>query len=201
MSVFCDMSSLWKMLPFQGPGDQSCSAPFCLARQLWLSRTGDLEHRCQVNKMSNKLSMLNLIWYQRKVHWNVNGTTGTSCSVCSTTWTMRTRWHSEGCKPWTHLVFLSWWKTWAQWASARFTVDTFSFCFKTFLKPTLFHCSFFDQNLLYLVWQEPLLSRLPNYCKIKDKLPPMDKVMRLMHLARYHPEDPSWNPCPDDRHQ
>ena len=58
-----------------------------------------------------------------------------------------------------------------------------------------FNCSFFDQNLLYLPRQEPLLSRLPNYCKIKNKLPPMDKVMRLMHLARYCPEDPSWNPC------
>ena len=147
MSVFRDMSSLWKMLPFQGPGDQSCSAPFCLARQLWLSRTWDLEHRCQV-----KFSTLKFFLLQKndpcllKCRWH-NSPTGMSCSVCSTTWTMRTRWRSEGCKPWTHLAFLSWWKMWAQWASVRLT----------HFQP-LSRLDSGKRFLLALVWKESLMA-------------------------------------------
>ena len=32
--------------------------------------------------------------------------------------------------------------------------------------------------------QEPLKSRFPNYCGMVGKLPPLEKVMRLMQLAR-----------------
>ena len=49
--------------------------------------------------------------------------------------------------------------------------------------------------------QGALLSRLPSYCKIKDNLPSMDKILRLMHLARLTVFSTSWrlflkNPFP-----
>ena len=67
----------------QGHGDQPCSAPNCLEWQLWFSRAWNLEQRCQAR-------------FPKQIYHNLY-LSGTSCSVCSTMWTMRTRWYFEGC--------------------------------------------------------------------------------------------------------
>ena len=151
----------------------------------------DFQHFVKFPKMIHVES--NLI--PKQIRWNVNGfqkfLTGMSCSVSSTMWTThtrwpikklaipkgwprkdKTRWRSVGCKNWTHLAFLIWWKIWVRWTSARLI------CIHSFQLQSR------RSGYLIAAWQGPLLSRLPNYCKMKEKLPPMEKVLRLMHLAR-----------------
>ena len=91
---------------------------------------------------------------------------GTSCSVFSTMWTTLTRWLFEECKPWTHLASLNSWNHLELRESARLEFLHFNWAYKS-------------------SGQGSMLSRMPNYCKIKDKLPSLDEVLRLMHLARW----------------
>ena len=95
----------------QWPGDQPCPAPYCLARQLWLSRTCNLDHGSKAT-----YSTFSLACYEK---YDI---LGTSCSVFSTMWTTPTRWLFEECKLWTRPAFLSSWNLLELRGSARWKI-------------------------------------------------------------------------------
>ena len=100
-----------QLFSIQWPCDQPCPAPNCLARQLWLSRTCNLDHGSKAT-----CSTFSLACYEK---YDI---LGTSCLAFSTMWTTLTRWLFEECKPWTHLAFLSSWNQLELRESARLKI-------------------------------------------------------------------------------
>ena len=54
-----------QLFSIQWPGDQPCPAPNCLARQLWLSRTCNLDHGSKATSSTFFTRLLRKIWYFR----------------------------------------------------------------------------------------------------------------------------------------
>ena len=99
-----------------------------------------------------------------------------------------TRWPSVGCKPWTHPGSLNWWRIWGLLGNARFTLVHFKDINGQIFISLYLPASHWSKIKIFWLFQfsrqGALLSRLPSYCKIKDNLPSMNKILRLMHIAR-----------------